>query len=106
MTAAATAFGCLGILLGLYILVTRIDPMRIGVYALPYVLHWIGLGSGCMVGGVFAVADAALPYSYLALVVATASYVIYQRRAGTPWRPPDHAQTHPSALDEVQHDRR
>lgn len=85
-----TVLGIAGLLVGLYIFMTRFDPMRIGDYAFSYVLHWGSMGCGCMVGGLYAT-ETGVTFSYATLLLATVSYLMYQRRAGVPWTPPEHA---------------
>lgn len=93
MDAVQLLLSVAGILTGGYILVTRMDPLSIGDYAFAYVIHWLSLGSGCMIGGWLSLGEG-FSFSYVALLVGTLCYLCYQRGATKPgqaWSPPEHS---------------
>ena len=104
MIAWALLCGCYGIALGLYILATRLNVLSIDRNAPSYVVFWAALGSGCMIGGVFAIEAGAVGYAYLAHLAAASAYMLYERRPGAAWHPPANACTDPVSLDGVAHD--
>lgn len=89
----AITSGLVGIGLGFFILVTRMDLISLGTYRFDYVAFYVFLGGGCMLGGMNVIDAEETSFMYLTLIAVTASHLSYQSRLGQRWRPPEHART-------------